>query len=67
MNTKEQIEEEEANYFALCLLMPKEVFIKAYNMLKWDLSDNNNNVSVLAKAFGVSESAVVSRISSLKL
>lgn len=53
LDTKESIEETEANYFAASLLMPKEKFL--------EVLQTTSDLKVVAKFFGVSESAVANR------
>lgn len=53
-NTKNALEESEANYFAAALLMPKELLIRLLN--------KNKGVEEIAKYFGVSLSAARNRI-----
>lgn len=54
LDTKESLEETEANYFAASLLMPKEEFIKVLSL--------TDDLSKIASYFGVSEAAVKTRI-----
>jgi len=56
--------EAEANHFANCLLMPKEMFIAEYEKVR-DRTEEER-VSMLSKIFEVPEWAVVHRISYLK-
>lgn len=57
--------EKEANYFALALLMPRELFIKELEATKLDLA-SDEPLKELAKKFGVSTTAVMVRMSMLK-
>lgn len=50
--------EAEANYFALCLLMPEEQFLIACHLWK-------NDMDKLSKLFGVPRTAVAARMDSL--
>lgn len=52
--------EREANYFAVCLLMPKELFLKALEKYPISLADDEN-AKQIAKIFEVSISAVIFR------
>lgn len=60
---KEKEEEDEADYFAACLLMPKFDFIKVYNEVQLLF----NFKSSLSKIYGVSEKAIEKRILELGL
>lgn len=59
----EKEEEDEADYFAACLLMPKFDFIKIYNEVKFLF----NFKSSLAKIYGVNIGAIEKRILELGL
>ena len=56
--------EVEANYFAGCILMPKNVFIREFNKIKQDISVKTQ---LLAYYFGVSQLAVYVRANVLNL
>lgn len=58
--------EREANYFALALLMPREMFKAELAKTKMDLV-SDDPINELAKRFGVSTTAVAVRMSMLKL
>lgn len=61
-------EEAEANSFALALLMPEDMFIREIKeSKKYKLQTVDSLVSVLAKKFQVSESAVKARLYNLGL
>lgn len=61
-------EEAEANSFALALLMPEDMFIREIKeSKKYKLQTVDSLVSVLAKKFQVSESAVKTRLCNLGL
>lgn len=66
MTEAQQKQEEEANSFALTLLMPEHLFIRELNKKPVDLSDENcTRYQEIAKTFGVSLNAVVARIQML--
>lgn len=54
----------EANYFALCVLMPRNVFIREFNGIKGDI---DYKIQKLAYYFGVSKLAVQVRMNDLNL
>ena len=56
--------EVEANYFAGCILMPRNVFIREFNKIKQDISVKTQ---LLAYYFGVSQLAVYVRANVLNL
>ena len=56
--------EVEANYFAGCILMPRNVFIREFNKIKQDISVKTQ---LLAYYFGVSQLAVYVRANILNL
>lgn len=58
------IKDEEANYFALCILMPKNIFIKKFNDLEGKI---DYKIQKLAYYFGVSKLAVYIRANMLGL
>lgn len=61
-------QDQEANAFALALLMPKEKFIAEVKKLNWDLAnEHENSIGKLAKMFRVSKNAVAIRIAMLKI
>ena len=49
------IKDEEATYFALCILMPKNIFIKKFNNIEGEI---DYKIQKLAYYFGVSKFAV---------
>ena len=55
---------EEATYFALCILMPKNIFIKKFNNLE---GKTDYKIQRLAYYFGVSKLAVYIRANTLGL
>lgn len=57
--------EREANYFALALLMPREVFIRELNNTTLDLV-SDKPIKELADKFQVSTTAIMVRMSMLK-
>jgi len=61
---QEKKKEAEANYFASCLLMPREMFLSEYD--KVEKLNEEERIKVLARIFAVPEWAVVHRISQLK-
>lgn len=58
-------EEREANCFAMCLLMPKDMFIKAWMKIRQTERDEEKQIQHLAKLFQVPLSTVPIRISML--
>lgn len=65
--TEEQQMEWEANVFALCLLMPKDIFLEELKKYEFDLGDHKDTeMKQLCKTFGVSQQAVLTRLSMLK-
>lgn len=68
MTAKEEAhkKEQEANYFALALLMPREILIREIKSAKLDLT-NDVALKELAKKFGVSQTALMVRMSHLNL
>lgn len=60
-------QEDEANFFAICLLMPRHFFVDAIKRLEWSMADNTylENISRLADAFQVPTDSVSARIESL--
>lgn len=65
-NKNEESMEVEANYFAANLLMPKALILKAVSQIDPNL-DDDDNISNLAKDFGVSKTAMTYRLINLKL
>jgi|GEM_PF-5792145 len=64
MRTAKEIRmEKEANHFALCLLMPKDMFIAEYRKLK--NMKEEDRVEELAKVFQVHPYHVVVRITTI--
>lgn len=61
--TKEQEQEFEANVFAACLLMPKEIFIEKYAELRFDA----DLIPKLANIFQVSGQFIAFRLELLGL
>lgn len=59
----------EANYFAMCLLMPRELLIEHFQELCPDGLDfeNDERLARLAKRFGVSEQLLLRRLHQLGL
>jgi Zn-dependent peptidase ImmA (M78 family) len=57
--------EEEANYFALCLLMPEDQFLEAYIKFPLSPADDTNAVTI-ARMFQVTVTAVVLRAEMLR-
>jgi len=66
MTQKERRQEREANIFALCLLMPRDQFLKEWEKNKIDLADDEP-LRNMADKFGVSMTAIMARASMLKL
>jgi len=66
MTQKERRQEKEASYFALCLLMPRDLFLNEWNKINIDLADDQP-LKRLADKFGVSMTAIMVRASMLKL
>ena len=60
------VEENEANYFAMCLLMP-ESFVRAEvaKMGGFDI-ENDRDMAKLARKFGVSSTLMATRIGQLR-
>lgn len=63
---KEAMQEKEANYFAMCLLLPATAFKAAYNKAIQKKGVNHDPIKELAKLFGVEEYLIGQRIQSLK-
>lgn len=61
--TKKRIEDFEASYFAMCLLVPKNSFLEI-----WDFFDNKCNtpfikkIGLLAKLFNVEKRLIIARL-----
>jgi Zn-dependent peptidase ImmA (M78 family) len=67
MKTTDQEQDEEANYFAMCLLMPREMVraeLDAHGPL--DMHDDKS-IANLARKFGVSVPIFCLRLQQLKL
>lgn len=63
----DQTQEAEANYFAMCLLMPEELvneYIAKAGIQAFDLVDDPH-IEAMAKAFGVSLQLMVIRLCTL--
>jgi Zn-dependent peptidase ImmA (M78 family) len=58
--------EREANYFACCLLMPQDLFIREFKKVEQGIKDEDVIVKNLAKVFQVPLFAVVLRIQMLQ-
>jgi len=58
--------EKEANYFAMCLLMPANLVKQEAAKLTFDLT-NDDAIKSLAKTFDVSTTAMALRLSQLKI
>lgn len=66
----EKRQDKEANYFARCLLMPEEMFLKQVEILKENTGktlSTQEAVKKLAKTFKVEEYHVVIRLKELKV
>lgn len=60
--------ENKIDYFAACLLMPKDSFIKRFESLKAIYnSDSDGLIEELSNIFGVSSKSVIRRIEELKI
>lgn len=67
---REEQEEQEANYFAMCLLMPEDMIrseIKRRGMESYDLIDGGVQMRELAEAFQVSETMLLMRLVQLDI
>lgn len=66
-------DENDIDYFAACLLMPKEIFIESYNKVKTLLSLKDDDLSyfdvskILARLFVVPEMSALRRLKELEL
>lgn len=58
--------EDEANYFAMCLLMPEVLVRREAAKLTFDLT-SDDSLKYMAKLFGVSVLAMSIRLSQLKI
>ncbi len=58
--------EDEANYFAMCLLMPDFLVREEVKKVVWDYG-NDDAIKSLSKTFEVSITAMTVRLSQLKL
>lgn len=63
---RNKILEDEANYFAMCLLMPSHLVKQEVAKVKLDLT-NDDALKSLAKTFDVSMTAMALRLSQLKI
>ena len=59
--------EQKVDFFAACLLMPRDSFINKYNELQKKDISSNDVISVLQRIFSVPFDSVVRRISELNL
>lgn len=66
MKKDTQFIEDEANQFAMCLLMPADMVMDEFRKLKIDLG-GNDLIKTLAKKFEVPENAMAIRLTQLKL
>jgi len=62
---KDPIMEREANIFAVCLLIPKDLLLKELERKPLDLSDDTR-LKELCKLFGVTAAAMTLRMSLIK-
>lgn len=60
-------EENEADYFAACLLLPRDKFIDLYNKVSNTTNDAKVIISILASSFMVTHEMAERRIKELKL
>lgn len=60
-------EENEADYFAACLLLPRDKFIDLYNKVSNTTNDTRAIISILASSFMVTHEMAERRIKELKL
>lgn len=58
--------EDEANYFAMCLLMPEHLMREEVKKVVFDYG-NDDAIKSLAKTFGVSTTAMTVRLSQLNI
>lgn len=65
MKTNKELEAE-ANYFAMCLLMPEDLVRREVANMEIDLADNNF-LKELSKKFAVPETAMAVRLSQLRI
>lgn len=64
--TKSEIkQEQEANYFALCILMPKDIFLSEWKKLRDKNVDEEKQCIKLAELFQVPITACAVRMSEL--
>ena len=63
---KNQWMEDEASYFALCLLMPENLLREEVKKVEFDLG-SDEAIKYLAKTFGVSLTAMAVRLCDLQL
>lgn len=66
MGATEKKQEDEANYFAMCLLMP-EPLIKNQIAKTGNTLETEDDVLILARAFEVSEQIMLIRLIDLRL
>lgn len=61
------LEENEANYFAMCLLMPEKELLKAIEIIGgFEEVKKDINIAVLAKCFNVPNNVMLTRIKQVK-
>lgn len=65
MKSDKQLERE-ANYFAMCLLMPEKLVKKEVAKVTFDLT-SDDAIKQLAKIFDVSQTAMALRLAQLKI
>ena len=58
--------EDEANYFALCLLMPEKLVREEVAKVEWDLA-SDDALKYMARTFGVSLTAMAVRLCDLDI
>jgi len=63
---KDNISEAEANYFAMCLLMPAHLVKQEVKKITFDLT-SDEALKQLAKTFDVSQTAMALRLAQLKI
>ncbi len=64
LNAEQKNQEQEANWFAASLLMPKETFLKFWNVLK-NINASTFSINELARRFEVSSGACYFRLKNL--
>jgi len=66
--TKEEKQEEEANYFARSILMPENEFaFDMWMLLKGDLSVRKDAIRILSKKYNAPEDQVIERIKDITI